>query len=293
MTIKQEHMRYLLISTDHLTDDLLFRDNEDFRAGMNYTAVVSHVLDVHPLAFILMSNHVHYILYTSKEMAKTYMDRLKQLYGRYFQNKYGINEFLRKQRLDIRELKMEDESLHRGIAYLQMNCVAANITPHPFLYSWGTGSCFFQEARTRGTPLSDFSRRKAIRLLHSNIRLPGNYRMGEDGYILPQSYVPVQWVESLFRSARRYSYFLNTSSKARLRIEKDAAPAFRDQVILEAMTDLCHSLYRCHSPRDLDRKQNADLLRQLYRRFNPDVNQLARVTGTPYSEIAASLDDFE
>ena len=82
-------MRYLLISTDHLTDDLLFRDNEDFRAGMNYTAVVSHVLDVHPLAFILMSNHVHYILYTSKEMAKTYMDRLKQLYGRYFQNKYG------------------------------------------------------------------------------------------------------------------------------------------------------------------------------------------------------------
>ena len=269
MTIKQEHMRYLLISTDHLTDDLLFRDNEDFRAGMNYTAVVSHVLDVHPLAFILMSNHVHYILYTSKEMAKTYMDRLKQLYGRYFQNKYGINEFLRKQRLDIRELKMEDESLHRGIAYLQMNCVAANITPHPFLYSWGTGSCFFQEA------------------------LPGNYRMGEDGYILPESYVPVQWVESLFRSARRYSYFLNTSSKARLRIEKDAAPAFRDQVILEAMTDLCHSLYRCHSPRDLDRKQNADLLRQLYRRFNPDVNQLARVTGTPYSEIAASLDDFE
>ena len=285
-------MGYHLITTDHLTDNLLFRDNEDFRCAMNYVATTAYTLKVTVLCFILMSNHVHFVVTGSREEAKTFIDRFKLVYGKHFQNKYASKEFLRKLGVDIREVRVEDESLHRGIAYVQMNCVAANITPHPALYPWGTGASFFSEAVHTGTPLSTLSGRVVTRLLHSFIRLPGDYRIGEGGYILPESYVAGKYVESLFRSARRYAYFLNTSSKSRLHLEKEAAPSFRDQVILEAATDLCHSLYRSRSFKDLDEGQKAGLMQQLRRRFNPDINQLVRVMGMPYADVAGMLDTF-
>jgi hypothetical protein len=136
------------------------------------------------------------------------------------------------------------------------------------------------------------SRRDAIRLLRSNISLPDDFRVGDEGYILPEGYIIGKHVERLFRTPKRYSYFLGISSKSRQRRGKEAVPAFRDQVILEGMNDLCRSLFRCHSLNDLADTKKAELMRQLRRRFNPDINQLARVTGLPYPEIAAMLDSF-
>ncbi len=285
-------MKYYLITTDHLTDRLLFRDDDDFRTGMNYLAITTFVLKANLLAFILMSNHIHIVTAGTANQAKALADRFKQMYGRYFSRKYGNRDFLRRLGVDIRELKVEDESLPRGIAYVQMNCVAANITPHPALYPWGTGACFFKETRERSRPLGSMSRRDAIRLLRSNISLPDDFRVGDEGYILPECYIIVKHVERLFRTPKRYSYFLGISSKSRQRLEKEAVPAFRDQVILEGMNDLCRSLFRCHSLNDLADTKKAELMRQLRRRFNPDINQLARVTGIPYPEIAAMLDSF-
>ena len=51
-----------LVSTDHLEEGLWFREEEDFKVGMNYVAVQVSQSGVTILAFILMSNHVHFIL---------------------------------------------------------------------------------------------------------------------------------------------------------------------------------------------------------------------------------------
>lgn len=52
-----------LLTTEHLEEGLWFRDEEDFKTAMNYIAIeaVRHP-EVVVLAFILMSNHVHFIL---------------------------------------------------------------------------------------------------------------------------------------------------------------------------------------------------------------------------------------
>ena len=287
-------MTFFLITTDHLETRLWFLDDDDFKTGMNYVATVAFMFGVRIIAFILMSNHVHFVLECTRELALRFITEFKRLYSRYLNQRHGTKELLRGNGVDIQELRLGDESLERAIAYVQMNCVAANICLEPASYPWGTGRTFFQVSAKRGQCLGALSARRKNKLLHSKMILPAGWMLGEDGYILPESYVPVRFVESLFRTPRRMQYFLQSSSKAKRvldRIEKDL-PAFRDQVILAAIPDLCHSLFQKRSIEELDIQQRTELARQIRYRFSADIHQIARVSGIPYQQIAILLERF-
>ena len=301
---------YWLVTTDHLEDRLLFKDAEDFRVGMNYVAVQVHKKQMAVLVFILMSNHLHFILYCTREEAEVFMNDLKKEYSKYLRIKYGSREHLRGNGVDIRLIPLENEALERALAYVQMNCVAANICGNPGDYPWGTGSCFFQVPMVgvpwmEGKPghpkvtaepgsrfLAGLSARERYRLIHSKANLPGEWLMAESGYILPSSYVRKDLVEKAFVSPKRMNYFLRTSSKAKQRLEPDeqSLPAFKDQVIVSALSDLCWSLFRKQRIAELSPEQLLELMRQLRFRFAANVNQIARVTGLSYEETAAFLD---
>lgn len=285
-------MEFFLLTTKHLLKDLLFKDDEDFRAAMNFVAVAAFVTGVNILAFIHMSNHMHFVLSCPSGKVLQFINRFKTLYGRYYSRKYGKKNHLRRLSVDIKQVWIEDESLFRAIAYVQMNCVAANICPYPYMYKWGTGSIFFNGNTPAFTLLGSMSETKQAQLLHSNVILPQNYRVSSDGYILPESYVPVGYVESLFKKSNQYLYYLNTSSKSRAHLEKDAAPSFSDQVLVAAIRDLCRSQYRRGSYDELSDYDKSDLVRNVRRRFSTDANQLCRVLGKPYDEVARRLDSF-
>lgn len=284
--------RYYLITTDHLTDRLWFRDDEDFRVAMNYVAIAAFLSGVLVLAFILMSNHVHFVVGGSQEKVLLFINKFKQLYAAHYRRKHGVCELLRRNGVDFREVRDDDESLERAIAYVMMNSVAANICLEPSGYPWGSGGTLFNNQPVSGQSLGALSRRAQIRLLKSNVELPGTYRITPDGYIHPSSYIPVRGVEALFQTPKRLGFFLRTSTKARLRLEGKAMPSFRDQIISAACADLCKSLFKAGGIRDLSQEQKAELLRQLGRRFSADLKQLSRVTGIPYEEAAKLLDSF-
>lgn len=281
---------YFLITSEHLKDRLWFRDDEDFRVAMNYVAVAAFLSGVMVLAFILMSNHVHFVLECSREQAEEFINKFKRLYAAYYQRKYGVSELLRRNKVDIKEINKNEESLERAIAYVMMNSVAANICFEPSGYPWGTGNVLFNGNPFPGIYLRELSGRARIRMLKSNVKMPDNYRIGTGGYILPESYVQVQEMEDLFRTPKRLGFFLKTSSKARHRFEGGAVPSFKDQNILSAGVDLCHSLFKVNGISDLKVEQKAELLRQLSRRFSADLNQICRVTGIPYEEASRLLD---
>ena len=115
--------------------------------------------------------------------------------------------------------------------------------------------------------------------------------VGEDGYILPESYVNRDFVESVFRTPMRMNYFLNNSSKAKRQNEsgEESSPAFRDQIILSAIPDLCNSLLCKSSVDELTEDEQAELLKQLRFRFSANVNQLGRVTGLSYERVTDLL----
>ena len=284
--------RFFLVTTSHLEDRIWFRDEEDFRVAMNYVAIAAFLSGILVLAFILMSNHVHFVVCGSRERTEQFINKFKQLYATCYQKRYGVREFLRRNGWDIREVRDDDESLERAIAYVLMNPVAANICMEPSGYPWGSGNALFNDNPFPGQLLEDLSGRAQIQLLKSNVKLPRDYRLSSKGFILPESYVPVKGVEALFRTPKRLGYFLHSSSKARQRLEGRAVPSFRDQNILSACEDLCRSLFRVGGIADLNPDQKGELLRQLSRRFSADLNQLSRVTGIPYADAAGLLDGF-
>lgn len=287
-------MKFYLLSSDHLEDRVWFRDKEDFVTGMNYVAVLAYTLKMSVLDFILMSNHVHFFLQCEYEEAKNYIDRFKSLYGRYFCKKYKLKDFLQGNKVDIKEVEWQPESLENACAYVQMNCVAANICLSPELYLWGSGNSFFNPVNGKGQRLGDLSRRAQIRLLRSNEVLDPDMIVGDEGFILPKSYLKVKFVESLFRTPKRMIYFRNNSSKAKALLEKkiSASVSFSDQTLIMAINDLCRGLYQIPDQKNLGREQKEDLAHHLHRFFKADAHQIARLLGFTYAESTAILESF-
>ena len=285
--------KIFLLSTEHLEDSLWFRDLEDFKVAMSYVALEALP---HPkgfvLAFILMSNHVHFVLKGRHEEVVAFVNQFKRRYSIYYRRKYGVKEFLRDNGLDAKEIPYEDEAVERAIAYVLMNCVAAGICTHPSQYPWGTGGIFFCPEQTTGLCLKDLSGRARKRLIHSECdNLPGEWSMNPDGYILPQNYVDTSAVGKLYRTPQRLNYFLNNSSKAKKRLSIDEnLPAFKDQTLLAALPDLCRSLFQKDSFLKLGKEEQAEMARQIRFRFSADATQIARVCGVSYADAARLLD---
>lgn len=287
-------MSFHLVTTDHLSDRLWFKDTQDFVVAMNIVAVLSLRMNVSILAFILMSNHVHFVLAEDKAKALKFITEFKRLFSWYLTNKYGKREQLRRNDVDIRELSAYDESLERAIAYVQMNCVAAGLCLSPTDYRWGSGNCFFRASTVNGTPARTLSRRKIRALTHSTEVIPEDWLFSQEGYILPDCYIARDFVQSLFRKPQRMLYFLEHSSKAakRLSLSEQDIPSFKDQTIVAAIPDLCRALFRKNSFKELNPTEQTELLRQLRRRFSSNINQLCRITGLEYADAAKLLDSI-
>lgn len=278
---------FWLVTTTKLENKLWFKDEEDFKVGMNYVAVLAATVPVQILAFVLMSNHVHFVVNEKKENAAKFIECLKKSYSQYYNHKYSIKGLLIGNSVDYKELHLSDESLKWAIAYVQMNPVAANICINPFGYPWGTGDSFFRVAHAKGKRIGDFSLRARANIIHSRVTLPENYLVAESGFVIPSSYVNVHFVESVFRSPGRMNYFLNNSSKAKLLKE---TPSFNDQLILPAIKSLCLSLFHKNNLSELRELQQAEILKQIRYRFSADPNQIARVTGLPLKTVSKLLD---
>ena len=285
--------RIFLLTTEHLKKGLWFREDEDFRVAMNFVAIqAASNPDVVVLAFILMSNHVHFVLLGTEEDVEAFINSFKQRYSIYYRRKYGVKEFLRHNGVAIQPISVSDEGPEKAIAYVQMNCVAANISSHPSQYPWGTGNTFFNTTPMTGNRLDNLSGRARMKLMHSESdQLPDDWAIGADGYILPSYYVDVKGVETLYRTPKRMNYFLVNSSKAKKRMQSDEnLPSFRDQTILAALPDLCRSLFQKDSFAQLRPDEQSEFARQIRFRFSADATQIARVCGISYAEAANLLD---
>ena len=124
------------MTTDHLESRIWFRDDDDFVVGMNHVAIQAFVTQVTVLAFILMSNHVHFVLYGTWDDCEAFIDGFKARYSQYLYRKYGIREQLRRNDYEIKELPYDDEAFEKAVAYTNMNCVAANICLYANQYPW-------------------------------------------------------------------------------------------------------------------------------------------------------------
>ena len=284
-------MKLYLITTDHMETKVWFREEADYVAGMNYVAVAVGSTRVMIVAFILMSNHVHFLIVGTYQDALRFICLFKQIYGTYYCKKYGVSRFFRGNAVDIREIPFLGETPEKAIAYVQMNSVAARICLEASGYRWGSGTCFFNDVHMPGRALGDMSVRKQRRLLKSHTVLPKSWKVCEYGYVLPESYVSIDYVEQLYGTPSRMRYFLLNSSKARMSAERNL-PAFQDTVVQAAAKDLCTSMFHKNSISALSEEEKTELIKQLSRRFSTEIHQLCRTTGISYTDISNMLEAF-
>ena len=270
-------MRFYHVYTKGLEDRLIFRTTDDFVAGMNYVAIVHFKVRVKLLAFVLMSNHVHFAIGGSEEDVWKFINLYKRLISVYITNKYHDAAFLRRIVTNCDEVSVKDDGLKRLIAYILDNPVNAGVNRVAFAYHWGSATCYFSNKPDKATSISSLSIRAQRHILHSNVMLPDTYLLGPEGYILPHSYVDVQFVENHFGRPKSLEYFLSVSASSR-KLRKDVV-MFSDDIIRQAMDELLINKYGVPSFHNLEFDLQVNLIRELRSHFNVSAKQIARLTG--------------
>ena len=277
--------KFYHVFTKGLEDDVIFRNRDDYVVGMNYVPVALAISKVAMIAFVLMSNHFHFIIYGDYDGAVRFIDMYKRLVSRYVRNKYGVKKILRAVKTTCSEINCEDEGLKRLIAYALNNPVKAGVNYLPQNYEWGSGKCYFSnmDHMLDTRPISDLSVRERCRVLKSEVEVDGAYRINSHGYIEPGSYVKVEFVESLFRFSRSMEYFLNISSRVDSR--KDDRVVYSDTLVMLGLQELLEKKYESLTFADLSFENKRMVLSEVRKQFNCPPKQLARVLGISLKDV--------
>ena len=188
---------------------------------------------------------------------------------------------------------MNDEALKRLIAYILNNPVKAGVNCFPQNYEWGSGKCYFSnfDYNRNSHPLSELGVREQSRILRSDVRLDGKYKINSEGYIEPESYIRKDIVEKIFRSAKSFEYFLSTSSRDQRRdsSEESRQVVFSDTLVLSGVNEILEKRYESLDVSELSELNRTKLILELRKVFNAPPKQLARVLGLTLREVVNSL----
>ena len=283
-------MKYFHAYTKGLEDKQLFRDREDFIAGMNLLAVVCSTFpQLKLLAFVLMSNHVHFVLHGTEQQAKEFMDLYKNLVSRYVRTRYGEAKYLRHLLTTVSEVALENEGLKRLIAYVLNNPVKAGINCVATGYEWSSARCYFCfDGDSSSIPLSSFGSRELRSMLHSKKTLPPSWLVNSSLYIEPKSYVDYAHVQDVYGRSSSMQYFLS----ATLGVKRGAmeSVAFSDAVIQTALVELLEKKYGVDSLGQLDYIMMKSLVRDIKVRFTSSSKQIARIVRLSINDVMRMLD---
>lgn len=207
----EEKSGYFHICTDGHAINWMFKDDEDFIAGVNRIAICNIITSISVICFILMDNHIHLVLYGSLIKCKEFINNYKRLTGKWIERKYGLNEYLKHLPTEIIPIE-DEESLLSTIAYIDRNSIVAGYRFMPREYPWGTARYMFTDWSSRNddkyTKLSSMTVRAQRSLLKSRVQLPGSWKIGTNGMIAPTSFIDISRLEDIFKTPARYSYFL-------------------------------------------------------------------------------------
>ena len=135
---------YYHVCTDGAAISWMFQDEQDFIAGINRIAICHLKTCVSVIAYVLMDNHVHFVLYGTMPQCKSFITLYKRLTGKWILLKYGIGDYLKHLPTDILHIDSEERLLNT-IAYLDRNPLVAGFAKLPGEYPWGSARCYFRD----------------------------------------------------------------------------------------------------------------------------------------------------
>lgn len=284
-------------STDGTTRDVLFRDRDDFVAAMNRICTVALKYGIVILAFCLMDNHLHFILYGSFDACNRFIHEYVRQTSIAIARRHGLSNELR--RLPIHHQAITDDAyLKAAICYVIKNPVAAGLPWQVQDYPWSSGPLYFRGKPSWAFPgwsekksiLKGMSAQNREDVFHTKEPLPDSLEVLDD-LILPSNYIPVELVERLFRSYRAFHFFLSRTKEEDVESRGGSISrlSLPDAELRQHKREILQELYGKVSSRELDTTQRLRLARELRRRYNSSPKQVARMVGLHLEEIESFL----
>lgn len=283
-------------ATDGLKDDVLFGSVTEFIAGMNRIAIcLCRLGPVHPvqvICFVLMDNHVHFILYGLEEDCDLFMNTYKQATELWLSHHGKINAAGKIWRIG-HWLIADKERLRSTIAYIHRNPTAAGMAFSPEGYRWSSASLMFSDSdwiKQFGKRIGDLSFNARKRLFNSKTALPDEWILLPDGLIWSGCYIDWSIMERQFNSVQDYRFHLNKRVEDDINLEmRSSSISLPDGEIAARYKALAERLFDTRKTGDLTVQQRVSLARILRKETGTTIKQIARIVRLKYHELEPIL----
>lgn len=281
------------ICTNGQETPLLMKDDEDYKVACIYLALVAWKLDIDVFAYIVMSNHVHFLIACeSRKDAERFLKVYKQKLALYFRHKYGADKSLR----GVSDSITLVDSLNyfrNCVAYILRNALCAKVCARLEDYPWSSYSAYFANAKNMNLRrLDSFIGRERRNLIRSNDDISGcPICLCNDGRIANRSFVRLDVVEKAFMNSNRsFLYSLGTCNDAKMEYELAFKPQIRvnDMELLMVAENLSSSRFSGKSLADLSVADKCKMIKALYFNNKTSIPQLSRILGLS-REIVANV----
>lgn len=133
--------------------------------------------------------------------------------------------------------------------------------------------------------MEDLSGERRRELFRTREPIPDDLKVYE-GLILPNNYIPVQLVESIFRSARAYHFFMNSTREEDVESRGGSISrlSLPDAEMRQHKRELLKELFGRESSRELNTQQRIRLGKEIKRRYNCSPKQIVRLVGLNFEE---------
>ena len=269
---------YFHICTDGRVLPWMFQDENDFIAGVNRIGICHLRTHVKIVAYVLMDNHVHFVLHGTMPQCKNFINLYKQLTGTWIHLKYGETDYLKHLPTDILPLDTEERVLNT-IAYIDRNPMMAGYKFLPTEYPWGSARYLFRDSREDKTTnaLASLTRRNKRTLLGTYIVLPDEWRIDDKGMICPDSFLDVATIESYFRTPAKYSYFLARKLEGAVEQELESSQRtfIPDTELRRIVRNMITQDFGTSQIKDLDINSRLNIARKLRYRYASTLKQIS------------------
>jgi len=291
-----ERPHFYHYATEGLKDDILFASPLEFIAGTNRIALcLCRLGPDHPvqvICFVLMDNHVHFILYGLEEDCNLFIENYKLTTELWLRHHAECNKPGKVWHIG-HWLIPDQDRLRATIAYIHRNPMAAGLAFTPTGYRWSSASLFFSDkqlVQEFGTRMDSLSRNARKRLLNSRTDVPGDWILLPDGQIWPGCYINYEKLERMFNSAQDYQFHLNKRVENDINLEmRGSLISLPDGDISKRLRELAEDFFDVREVSSLNAQQRLALAQILRKEMGASTKQIARVCHLKLSEIEPIL----
>lgn len=296
-------------STDGNQVEYLFADTDDFIDGMNRIYVVCNLFDIVILAFCLMDNHVHFVLWGNFDDCNRFMHEYIRRTSMRIARKYDDRHKLKDIHINYQKVDT-DLYLKTVICYVIKNPSQAGLPYTAYDYPWSSGALYMRKPLPAGNvaepanwtapqwlfPEKTFIRNESMSTRRTKSVFKTNDAVNPQSLLVgnmvfPGEYVAYEIVNRIFRTHKSFNFFMCVSKEKDVESRGGAISrlSIPNQEMRQNKAMVCKELFGVETVRTLSTEQRLRLVKTLRSRYDSSPKQLVKMCGLVYDEVKSLL----